>query len=333
MNDVRRPAGLGPLMIDVAGTRLTAEDREVLLNPSVGGLILFSRNYENRDQLRALCDEIAALPREPLLLAVDHEGGRVQRFREGFTRVPPMRPLGEQYQDDAEAACQQARHWGSVIAEELSVFGIDLCFAPVLDRDCGISGVIGDRAFSDDAQAITALAAAFRRGLRHHGLAATGKHFPGHGAVAADSHAELPVDERPLDAIRAQCLPPFAGLIGEGLESIMMAHVLYPQVDRLPASLSPRWIQQILRQELGFSGAVVCDDLSMNGALIIADPVERLRAALDAGCDMVPVCNDRPTVEQLLAAGPWTIDDAAQQRLRSLRRQNPAAPSEQQVAS
>ena len=312
--------GLGPLMIDVAGLRLSDEDRVALMNPSVGGLILFSRNYQNRDQLRALCEEVRALPREPLLLAVDHEGGRVQRFRDGFTRVPPMRPLGEHYAVDAAAACTQARHWGEVIGAELSEFDIDLCFAPVLDRDCGISGVIGDRSFSDDTAAVAALAGAFRAGLRDHGMASTGKHFPGHGAVAADSHTELPVDERTLADIRESCLQPFAALIRDGLESIMMAHVLYPQVDPLPASLSSRWIQDILRTELGFNGALFCDDLSMNGALVVADPVERLQAALSAGCDMVPVCNDRPTVDRLLSAGPWTIHADAQARLRSLRR-------------
>ena len=312
--------GLGPLMIDVAGLRLSDEDREALMNPSVGGLILFSRNYQNREQLRALCEEVRALPREPLLLAVDHEGGRVQRFREGFTRVPPMRPLGEQYVADAAGACAQASHWGDVIGRELAEFDIDLCFAPVLDRDCGISGVIGDRAFSDDTAAVAVLAGAFRAGLRRHGMASTGKHFPGHGAVAADSHTELPVDERPLADIRDSCLQPFAALIRDGLESIMMAHVLYPQVDALPASLSSRWIQDILRAELGFNGALFCDDLSMNGALVVADPVERLQAALSAGCDMVPVCNDRPTVDRLLAAGPWTLNADAQARLRALRR-------------
>lgn len=320
MSESAAGSGLGPLMIDVAGLRLSDEDRAALMNPSVGGLILFSRNYQSRDQLRALCDEVRSLPREPLLLAVDHEGGRVQRFREGFTRVPPMRPLGEQYLADDGAACAQAQHWGEVIGSELAEFDIDLCFAPVLDRDCGISGVIGDRAFSDDTAAVAALAGAFRSGLRRHGMASTGKHFPGHGAVAADSHTELPVDERALAEIRESCLQPFAALIRDGLESIMMAHVLYPRVDALPASLSSRWIQDILRSELGFAGALFCDDLSMNGALVVADPVERLQAALSAGCDMVPVCNDRPTVDRLLAAGPWTLDADAQARLRALRR-------------
>lgn len=316
--------GLGPLMIDVQGTTLSDEDRALLCDASVGGLILFSRNYQNPEQLQQLCRQIQELPRsEPLLLAVDYEGGRVQRFRDGFTAVPPMRELGHQFTQDAAAACRSAEQWGALIGSELQPCGIHLPFAPVLDRDCGVSGVIGDRAFSDDTASIVALATAFRRGLRREGLAATGKHFPGHGAIAADSHTELPVDERTLDQIRSSCLQPFAELIRQGLESLMMAHVLYPQVDALPASLSSHWIQDLLRGELGFDGAIFCDDLSMNGARIIEDPVERLRLALQAGCDMVPVCNDRETVRALLAAGPWSISAESQLRLRALREVRP----------
>lgn len=313
-------AGLGPLMIDVQGTALTDEDRALLCDASVGGLILFTRNYQHPEQLQQLCRDIRELPRsEPLLLAVDYEGGRVQRFRDGFTAVPPMRELGHQFAQDAAGAFRSAEHWGALIGRELRPYGIHLPFAPVLDRDCGVSGVIGDRAFSDDTATIAELSIAFRRGLRREGLAATGKHFPGHGAIAADSHTELPVDERTLDQICSSCLQPFAELIRQGLESLMMAHVLYPQVDALPASLSRYWIQDLLRGELGFDGAIFCDDLSMNGARIIEDPVERLRVALEAGCDMVPVCNDRETVRALLAAGSWSISAQSQARLRALR--------------
>lgn len=291
---------LGPLMVDIGGLELSAEDREILSHPLVGGAILFTRNYRDHEQLRALCDEILALRSPRLLLAVDHEGGRVQRFRVGFSRIPSMRALGRLYVEDPAEALEDAREQGMTIGRELAAFGIDLCFAPVLDVDHGVSQIIGDRAFSDRCEVIAELARELRAGLNAAGLAATGKHFPGHGAVKPDSHVELPIDRRAEAELRAIDLLPFEALIADGLESIMMAHVRYTAIDALPASLSRKWIRGILRRELGFAGAVFCDDLSMGGAAVVGGLVERARLALDAGCDMLPVCNDRPGVIALL---------------------------------
>lgn len=291
---------IGPLMVDIAGLELTTEDRKVLRHPLVGGVILFTRNYRDPEQVRALCQSILRIKQPRLLLAVDHEGGRVQRFRPGFTLIPPMRTLGRRYESDPAGAKAEAKQHGMTIGRELGLQGIDLPFAPVLDRDCGISTVIGDRAFAAEIASLNALAKSFCQGLAAAGLAATGKHFPGHGAVAADSHHELPVDERSLVALRRTELKPFATAFKAGLPSLMMAHVRYPKVDELPASLSKIWIRDILRRQMGFQGAVFCDDLSMNGAAVVGDYVHRARLALTAGCDMLPVCNNRPAVLQLL---------------------------------
>lgn len=312
---------LGPLMVDVAGLELTAEDREVLAHPLVGGLILFTRNYRDTEQLAALCKEILAVQRKPrLLLAVDHEGGRVQRFRVGFTRIPAMRTLGKLCEEDPAKAREEARLHGLTIGQELSAFGIDLCFAPVLDRDYGVSTVIGDRAFDNRCETIIELARAFRAGLNAAGLAATGKHYPGHGAVAADSHLELPVDRRSMDALQED-LEPFEALIKDGIESLMMAHVRYTSVDQTPASLSKIWIRDILRKRSGYEGAIFCDDLSMHGAAVVGSMEERARIALDAGCDMLPVCNDRPSVLALLdALKDLKPQKAASDRLKKLYR-------------
>jgi len=313
------PNPIGPLMIDIPGTRLRPEDRERLMHPLVGGMILFARNYGDRSQLAELCAEVRALPRRRLLLAVDHEGGRVQRFREGFTAVPPMAEVGRTYAKDAEAGLAAARHWGRTIAEELAAFDIDLCFAPVVDRDFGLSRVIGDRAFSPEPDEIVALARAFRAGLASGGMAATAKHFPGHGAVAPDSHLELPVDDRPMAVIESTELLPFAALAAEGIESMMMAHVRYTAVDALPASFSEAWIQGVLRGQLGYDGAVFCDDLTMKGAAVIGDVAARARQALIAGCDMLPVCNDPESIPALLdALADLRPDPVASARLERL---------------
>ncbi len=298
----KNPAPLGPLMVDVGGQELTNEDREILAHPLVGGVILFTRNYRDHEQLKALCDDILAVRNPRLLLAVDHEGGRVQRFRVGFSRVPAMRVLGGRHCEDASAAVADARAAGETIGRELSAFGIDLCFAPVLDIDHGVSTVIGDRAFSDRCEIVVELARAFRSGLNAVGMSATGKHFPGHGAVRADSHVELPVDRRPEAEIRALEMRPFQDLIDDGIESLMMAHVRYTTVDETPASLSRKWIRDILRKQMGFKGAVFCDDLSMGGAAVVGTLADRARLALAAGCDMLPVCNDRAGVVELLDA-------------------------------
>lgn len=314
---------IGPIMADIPGQELTAEDRELLRHPLVGGVILFTRNYHDPAQLAALCKDLLAVKSPRLLIAVDHEGGRVQRFRVGFTRVPAMATLGRLYLEDAARALTEARGWGATIGRELAGYGIDLPFAPVLDVDAGISQIIGDRAFASDPARVIELSQAFCGGLRSAGLAATGKHFPGHGNVVADSHLELPIDRRPLAELQALDLVPFRALVADGLESVMMAHVRYNAVDSLPASLSRKWIMGTLRREFGFRGAVFCDDLSMNGAAVVGGLEERARLALDAGCDMLPVCNDRPGCAALLdALSDLKPRPSASQRLRKLYRKD-----------
>lgn len=307
-------------MADVGGLALTAEDREVLAHPLIGGVILFARNYSDPEQLRALCADLLALKSPRLLLAVDHEGGRVQRFRVGFTRIPAMGTLGKLHEESPSKALEEAQAQGLIVGRELAAYGIDLCFAPVLDRDTGISQIIGDRAFSDNPEIIVKLSRAFRAGLNAAGLAATGKHFPGHGAVAADSHTELPVDRRSYADIEAKDLAAFRPLIEDGIESLMMAHIRYPAVDEKPASLSRRWIRGLLRTELGYNGAVICDDLNMAGAKVAGEIVERALMALDAGCDMLPICNDRESVLKLIAGLPVKPRKLASARLQKLYR-------------
>ncbi|WP_439638755.1 beta-N-acetylhexosaminidase [Nevskia sp.] len=311
---------LGPIMADVAGLALTAEDREVLAHPLVGGVILFARNYSDPEQLRALCNELLAIKSPRLLIAVDHEGGRVQRFRVGFTRIPAMGTLGRLHEESGLRAVEEARQHGETIGRELAGFGIDLCFAPVLDRDCGVSTVIGDRAFAADPQLIIKLSRAFRSGLNAAGLKATGKHFPGHGAVAADSHLELPIDRRPFADIERQDLVPFKALIDDGIESLMLAHVRYCAYDEIPASFSRKWIRGLLRSQYKYNGAVFCDDLCMKGAVVVGDIVERARVAITAGCDMLPVCNDRSEVVKLLDALPVKQRRLSSARLKALYR-------------
>lgn len=282
-------------MLDIAGTWLTAEDRQLLRQPEVGGLILFARNIESPRQVRELCQSIRAL-RPDLLLAVDQEGGRVQRLRQGFLRLPAMRAIADN--DNAE---ELAGHCGWLMATEVLAVGLDLSFAPVLDLDHQRSAVVGSRAFEGDPQRATRLAGAFIRGMREAGMAATGKHFPGHGWAEADSHVAIPLDERSLDEICACDLQPFRLLAGE-LDAVMPAHVIYPQVDAQPAGFSRRWLQGILRGELGFDGVIFSDDLSMAGAHVVGDAGQRIVAALSAGCDMGLVCNDRAAAELALAA-------------------------------
>ncbi len=291
---------LGPLMVDVAGTALGTEDRELLQHPLIGGVILFTRNYADPEQLGALVADIHALRTPPLLVAVDQEGGRVQRFRDGFTRLPPARFFGDVYGRDPSAARRRAENTALLMAAELRAAGVDLSFAPVLDLDYGRSAVIGDRAFHHTLKAVAELGRAWLLGMRRAGMAATAKHFPGHGAVSGDSHHVLPVDERPLDEIRRRDLNPYTQLIRLELLSVMMAHVVYAAVDRLPASLSRRWIEGELRDRLDFKGAVFCDDLNMRAAEAGGGPVERARAALAAGCDMLPICNNRAAVQAIL---------------------------------
>lgn len=284
---------LGPVMLDVEGLALTPADRELLREPAVGGVILFSRNYESPSQLKDLVGEIRALRRPPLLIAADYEGGRVQRFRDGFTTLPPMRRLGHQYDSDPDAALSLARTCGWLIGAELRAVGIDLSFAPCVDLDWGISEVIGDRSFHRDPRVVAELAIAVSRGMRDAGMAAVAKHFPGHGAVVADSHERLPVDRRPY-SILLDDMQPYEKLNGRRiLAGVMLAHVVYAETDELPAGFSPYWINEQLRGQIGFDGAVFSDDLSMRATAGFGPMAVRAKLALDAGCDMVLICNDR----------------------------------------
>ncbi|MES1935926.1 beta-N-acetylhexosaminidase [Salinisphaera hydrothermalis] len=297
----------GPLLVDVEGTTLTEADRELLADPTVGGAILFSRNFSSPEQLAALTAEMRAA-RPNLLIVADYEGGRVQRFRDGLTPIPPMRALGRAYRDDPAAARGATRELAWLVATELRGVGVDMPLSPVADLDYGVSAVIGSRAFGDTADIVTDLTAVFAQSLADAGSAATAKHFPGHGYVAADSHHELPVDERPLAALEKDWTP-FARLVEQDIASVMMAHVRYTAVDERPASLSRVWIEDILRGRLGFAGCVFCDDLSMGGAAALGDYAERTRLALTAGCDYLPVCNDR---DAALVARDAVADGAAE---------------------
>ena len=305
-------------MVDVAGTELTADDRDVLAHPLVGSVILFTRNYSDPAQLQRLVAQIHALRSPRLLVAVDHEGGRVQRFRPGFTVLPPVRLIGHRYDVDQEAGLELARRHGWLMASELLACGLDFSFAPCVDLDYGLSEIIGDRAFHSRAAAVGDLAVAYMHGMRDAGMAATAKHFPGHGAVVADSHLALPVDRRSLSDL-ADEFTPYRRLLDNGLPAVMVAHILFPQVDDRPASLSRRWIGDILRGELRFNGAIFADDLSMAGAASYGDIVERCTQALHAGCDVLPVCNSRPAVLRLLAEFKAAPDAAAHLRLARLR--------------
>ena len=291
---------LGPVMLDVAGSELDGDDRRRLQHPLVGGVILFARNYASPEQLNRLTAEIHASRSPALVIAVDHEGGRVQRFRDGFTAIPAMRELGRVWDANPQHALHLAHEVGFVLAAELRAHGVDLSFAPVLDVDYGNSSVIGDRALHTDPQAIADLARALVQGLRQGGMSAVGKHFPGHGHVRADSHHEIPVDDRPYAEIEASDLVPFRRLIESGLGGIMPAHVIYPQVDRQPAGFSQVWLKTILRGKLGFDGVIFSDDLSMEGASVAGGVVDRARAAFAAGCDMVLVCNNPSAADELL---------------------------------
>ena len=295
-----RPLPLGNVMLDVLGTELTAEDAGRLTHPSVGGVILFARNYQSPAQLKTLTDDIRALREPRLLIAVDHEGGRVQRFRSGFCAIPPMRRLGELWERDPIRARHCAFHIGSVIALELAANGVDFSFTPVLDLDYGHSGVIGDRAFHSDPVVVSELAGALIDGLHGSGMIAVGKHFPGHGFCAADSHLAVPADDRVLAEIESADLVPFATLAREKLDAIMPAHVIYSRVDSHTAGFSKRWLQEILRGKYEFKGVIFSDDLSMEGASVAGGVVERAQAALHAGCDMALLCNQPAAADMLL---------------------------------
>jgi beta-N-acetylhexosaminidase len=313
----------GPLMIDIAGYELTELERQRLMHPLVGGLILFARNYQSPAQLAALCAEVHSLRSPQLLITIDHEGGRVQRCREGFTRLPAMRRLGELHAQNEAQALDAARGIGYVLAAELRHCGVDLSFTPVLDLDWGRASVVGDRSFSGNPEVVVALAGALIEGLRRAGMACCGKHFPGHGWANADSHVALPVDPRPFDEI-ATDLEPYRRL---ALDAVMPAHVVYPQVDARPAGFSPVWIGK-LRDELHFSGVVFSDDLSMHGASLAGDTVGRVQAAWDAGCDLLLVCNSPDSVGDVLARWQPILDSERElQRAARIARLLPTTPA------
>ena len=315
---------LGPLMIDLEGGALSAEERELLRHPLVGGVLLFTRNYVEPAQLAALVTEIHGARSPTLIVAVDHEGGRVQRFRDGFSLLPPARRIGHEFDAEPRAGLALARQLGWLMAAELRAHGVDISFAPCVDLDLGVSEVIGDRAFHAQPEAVGQLAVAYVHGMRDAGMAATAKHFPGHGAVVADSHQTLPVDRRGL-ADLAGDLAPYRRLIANGLPAVMVGHLLFPAVDPAPASLSARWIRDVLRGQLQFQGVVFADDLSMGGAAAAyGDVVTRARQALAAGCDMLPVCNNRASVTELLDHLDVRVQPASS--LRLVRLHGRAAP-------
>lgn len=305
---------LGPVMVDLAGLRLGAEERERLLQPLAGGVILFSRNFAGPAQLRELTGEIHALREPALLIAVDHEGGRVQRFRDGFTRLPPMRSLGALHRGNAQAGRGAAEAAGYVLAAELLAHGVDLSFTPVLDLDYGCSRVVGDRAFHRDPLVVAALAQSLVSGMAEAGMGCVGKHFPGHGYAEADSHVEIPVDEREFDAIWAEDIAPYRHRLGRQLAGVMPAHVIYPRVDPNPAGFSRFWLQDVLRGRVGFGGVIFSDDLTMEGATVVGDILARARAAFGAGCDVVLVCNRPDLAVDLLDR--WAPDIAPESRAR-----------------
>lgn len=309
---------LGPLMIDVAGQSLAAAEIELLKDPRVGGVILFTRNFSDVDQLRELVTQIHAVRQPPLLVAVDQEGGRIQRFRQGFTELPPARWLGHQYDIDESHGCHLARLCGWIMAAELLEVGVDLSFAPVVDLDFGMSEVIGDRAMHSRPDAVAKLAISYLQGMRSAGMAGCAKHFPGHGAVVADSHRELPVDNRDADAL-ADDIAPYRRLIANGLAAVMMAHVRYPELDRRIASLSPFWIQTELRENLAFGGVVFSDDLDMSAMEDVGPMPKRVRQALHAGADMALICNNPQGVTDTLAELEPVTNPISHARLVTLR--------------
>jgi beta-N-acetylhexosaminidase len=307
------------VVADVVGTALTDDDRERLRHPAAGAVILFTRNYQNSQQLSALLEEIEKLREPMLLVCVDHEGGRVQRFREGFTAIPPMRSLGQLWDRDRNAAKEAARSAAYIAGAELGAHGIDFSFAPVLDLDYGGSSVIGDRALHYDPNAVGALAAAIVQGFADAGMAAVGKHFPGHGFATADSHVDVAQDNRNFLEILKKDIAPYRAAIEAGLAAVMPAHVIYPQCDAEPAGYSRYWLQDVLRGKLGFDGLVFSDDLSMAGASAVGGPPERARAALAAGCDMVLLCNN-PEGQKALLDSLGNISLRNPERLERMRK-------------
>ena len=309
---------IGNLMMDLSGTELSAEEVDLLALPAIGGVIFFTRNYESVQQLTALVKLVRMAAQRPLLLAVDHEGGRVQRFRKQFTVLPAIAKLGEKYTEDPLAARQAAYRMGWLMAAEVRAVDIDISFAPVLDLNYGVSQVIGDRSFHREPDIVIELAGAYIRGMREAGMAATGKHFPGHGFVEADSHLAIPVDLRSREQIMQADVLPFAKLMQQGLNAVMPAHVIYEQVDTQPAGFSRIWLQEILRGQLGFEGVIFSDDLSMEAAGVVGGYAERAEAALAAGCDMILACNKRAGIIEILDKVKLQTSTASAERLQHM---------------
>lgn len=318
---------LGPLFLGIGGTELTGEERRRLAHPAVGGVVLFTRNYQNSSQLIELVSEIRALRRPPLLVCVDQEGGRVQRFRGEFVELPPPSTLGRLYDRDPAEALRAAESVAWLMAAELRAHGVDFSFAPVVDLDRNISKVIGDRALHGDPDVVSRLALAWCRGARAAGMGSVAKHYPGHGGCAPDSHFERPVDGRPFVDIEAEDLVPFRRLAANGLEGVMAAHIVYPEVDDRPAGYSPRWLKALLRERLRFEGAIFSDDLCMEGAMGRGGLRERITDSLDAGCDAVLICNEPAAVDPLLS-GLSTDGPATKLRLARLHGRGTITPEQ-----
>ena len=311
---------LGPIMVDVGGYLLNDEDRTLLLNPLVGGVILFTRNFESETQVYNLINDIKNLRTPSLLVAIDHEGGRVQRFKEPFTTIPALNVLGHKYDDDPAVALRHAEIFGWLTSIELLAFNIDFSFTPVLDVDYGVSGVIGDRAFHSSPEVIAELAAAYIKGMHQAGMSATGKHFPGHGGVSADSHTDIPVDERELSILFENDMLPFRQLIPASLDAIMPAHVIYEKITQDPAGFSSFWLKEILRDKLKFEGVIFSDDLDMKGASVISDDYSvRAHAALSAGCDMALICNNRIAANEIVEKLKYSITEQSSRQLLKMR--------------
>jgi len=311
---------IGPIMLDVDGIELSPQDIEILQHPVVGGVILFARNYENIEQLSSLIKSIRSVREKDLLISVDHEGGRVQRFKDGFTLIPAMAKIGALYDQDAQAAKTLATNTAWLMASELRCMDIDFSFAPVADIDYAQCAVIGDRAFHADPQTVYELNLAFCQGLEQAGMASVAKHFPGHGAVSEDSHVEIPIDDREFDLLNENDIYPFRHLIQNNLSAVMPAHVIFSQMDASPAGFSRYWLQTILREQLNFNGVICSDDLNMQGASVAGEHYsDRAHAALNAGCDMILVCNNRPAAIEVIDELQGYDDPVSASRLAAMR--------------
>lgn len=308
---------IGPLMLDIEGLEVNSREHDLLKNPLLGGMILFSRNYDSPQQVAELTQSIREIAGRDILIAVDHEGGRVQRFRDGFTAVPAMGTILLE-NSNHEQAKRKAYQWGAMIAIEVQAVGIDFSFAPVLDLNKNISQVIGDRAFSGKVDEVIELGREFIRGMNHYGMAATAKHFPGHGSVEADSHIDIPVDDRPREQIISEDMRVFAEL-AQDYQAVMPAHVIYPAFDKQPAGFSSIWLQDILRGQLGFDGVIFSDDLSMKGAEVVGGYYQRAEAAIKAGCDMVLVCNHPKEGQELAEQFDFDCDSKSAERLAAMK--------------